>query len=127
MTEHGPSDRAWLVILVFYLCLIYPPLVLSDTAAQLSFFKGDCYYYRAVVVSLLQDGDLLLANNLWKPLSGQLAIGRQGLVPKHQILMSLVSIPFYLLLKDKGLLLFNIVDCMILMALIFKLNRLFFE
>ena len=41
--------------------------------------------------------------------------------------MPLFSIPFYLLFKDKGLLLFNVVDCMILMGLIFKLNRLFFD
>jgi hypothetical protein len=130
MMRHGPSDRAWLVILVFYLCLIYPPLVLSDTAANLRFLKGDCYYYRAAVVSLLEDGDLLLANNISDisdHLNMQLALGKEGLVPKQSILMPLFSIPFYLLLKDKGLLLFNIVDCMILMVLIFKLNRLFFD
>jgi hypothetical protein len=127
MTKHGPSDRAWLVILLLYLCLIYPPLILSNTAAQLPFLKGDCQFYRAVIVSILEDGDLLLANNVSEPLSGQLALGTQGLVPKHPILMSLVSLPFYLLLEDKGLLLFNVLDCMILMVLIFKINRLFFD
>jgi len=104
--------------------------VLSYTAAQLNFLKGDCYYYRAVVVSLIEDGDLLLANNISDisyQLNQQLAVGKEGLVPKHPILMPLFSIPFYLLLKDKGLLLFNVVDCMILMVLIFKLNRLFFD
>jgi len=115
-------------MLVFYLCLIYPPLILSYAAANLSFLKGDCYYYRAVVVSLLEDGDLLLTNNISDdPLNGQLALGQEGLVPKHPILMPLFSIPFYLLFKDKGLLLFNVVDCMILMGLIFKLNRVFFD
>jgi Mannosyltransferase (PIG-M) len=130
MIRHDPSDRAWLVILVFYLCLIYPPLVLSYRAANLNFLKGDCYYYRAAVVSLLEDGDLLLANNISDisdHLNMQLALGKEGLVPKHPVLMPLFSIPFYLLLKDKGLLLFNVVDCMILMVLIFKLNRLFFD
>ena len=127
MTKDSPSDRAWLVTLVFYLCLIYPPLVLSDVAANLPFLKGDCQFYRAVIVSILEDGDLLLANNVSEPLSGQLALGTQGLVPKHPIFMSVVSIPFYLLFEDKGLLLFNIIDCMILMLLIFKLNRLFYD
>jgi len=66
-------------MLVFYLCLIYPPLILSYTAANLSFLKADCYYYRAVVVSLLEDGDLLLTNNISDdPLNGQLALGQEG-------------------------------------------------
>jgi len=49
----------------------------------------------------------------------------QGLVPKHPIIMSLASMPFYVLLGTPGLLLFNIFGCIILIVLIFKLNCLF--
>jgi hypothetical protein len=122
------SDRTWIAIIVFYLCLIYPPWILANLVAKIDFIKGDCYYYRAIIVSLLQDGDLLLENNVdTDPLNGQLALGKQGFVPKHPIIMPLVSIPFYKLLGERGLLLFNIIGCIILALLIFKLNRLFFD
>jgi hypothetical protein len=122
------SDRTWIAIIVFYLCLIYPPWILSNLVAKIDFIKGDCYYYRAIIISLLQDGDLALANNIdVDPFNGQLALGIQGLVPKHPILMPLVSIPFYQAFGDRGLLMFNIIDCVILVLLIFKLNQVFFD
>jgi hypothetical protein len=122
------SDRTWIAIIVFYLCLIYPPWIISNLVAKTDFIKGDCYYYRAIIISLFEDGDLLLANNIeTDPLNGQLALGKQGLVPKHSIFMPLVSAPFYKAFGDRGLLIFNILDCMILAVLIFKLNQLFFD
>ncbi len=126
MSHNGTSDRPWIVVIVIYLCLIYPPWILSNAVSGTDFIKGDCYYYRAIIISLLEDGDLLLANNIddVDPLGGQLAVGNDGLVPKHPILMSLVSIPFYKLLGNRGLLLFNVIDCVVLILLIFKLNRL---
>jgi hypothetical protein len=129
MTEVKLSERSWTAIVILYLCLIYPPFILSNAASEKSFIKGDCFYYRAVIISLLHDGDLLLANNVQdrNPLDGQLALGKGGLVPKHPIIMPLISIPFYLLLRDHGLLVFNILDCIILIVLIFKLNCLFFS
>lgn len=89
--------------------------------------KGDSYYYRAIIVSVVEDGDLLLENNTPDPWNGQLAIGKDGLVPKHPIIMPLVSIPFYLLFATPGLLLFNILFSMLLIILIFKLNCLFYD
>ena len=122
------SDRTCIAIIVFYLCLIYPPWIISNLVAKTDFIKGDCYYYRAIIISLFEDGDLLLANNIeTDPLNGQLALGKHGLVPKHPIFMPLVSAPFYKALGDRGLLIFNILDCMILAVLIFKLNQLFFD
>jgi hypothetical protein len=127
MSNSRTSDRRWSVIIVVYLCLIYPPWILFNAVSGIDFIKGDSHYYRAVIVSLLEDGDLLLRNNIeaTDPLNGQLAVGKNGLVPKHPIFMSLVSIPFYKVLGDRGLLLFNVIDCVILILLIFKLNRLF--
>lgn len=128
-TQHLP-DRRWISIILFYLCLIYLPFIISKSDSADSFIQGDSHYYRAVIVSLLEDGDLDMANNIAfeNPLNGQLAIGQGGdFVPKHPIIMSLISIPFYLLSGVPGLLLFNIFNCMILIVLIFKLNCLFHD
>ena len=128
MTMHRLPDRSWTLIILLYLCLIYLPLIISRSDSAESIITGDSYYYRAVIDSLIQDGDLLLANNIpADPLNGQLALGKEGLVPKHPILLSLVSMPFYLLAGTPGLLLFNIFDCMILIVLLFKLNCLFYN
>src|SRR5262249_45864096 len=127
LTQTKLSERHWTVVLLLYLCFVYTPFILSKGPTTLDFLPGDCKYYRAIIVSLLKDGDLLLANNVDDPLNGQLALGKDGLVPKHPIIMPIVSIPFYLAFGDYGLLLFNIINCMILMVLIFKLNCLFFS
>lgn len=128
MTTGLMPDRRWTLIILLFLCLIYPPLIISKSVTTGSFIQGDSYYYRAVIDSLLQDGDLLLANNVAAdPLNGYLAIGKAGLVPKHPIIMSLVSMPFYVLFGTPGLLLFNVLDSIILIFLIFKFNCLFFD
>lgn len=114
--------------LIVYLCLLYFPFVLAREAAGDEAIQGDSIYYRAMIVSMLEDGDLLLANNIaGNPLDGQLALGSAGLVPKHPILMPAVSLPFYALFGDSGLLLFNILSTLALILLIFLLNALFFE
>lgn len=122
------SEKTLTFILLVYLILVYLPFTISRAVITKTFIQGDSYYYRAVLDSLLQDRDLALANNVSDdPLNGQLASGRQGLVPKHPILMPLVSLPFYILLGNVGLLLFNIFDCMLVIVLIFALNCLFFH
>ena len=128
MTTHRLPERTWTYIVLLYLFFIYLPLIISRSDSTESFLQGDSYYYRAIMDSLLNDGDLLMANNVpTDPLNGQLAIGTDGFVPKHPILLPLVSLPFYYLFGNPGLLLFNILDCMILMVLIFRLNCLFFD
>jgi Dolichyl-phosphate-mannose-protein mannosyltransferase len=130
MASYKVSDRSVVVSIVVVLCLIYTPYVLSHRAAGIRFLQGDSYYYRAAVVSLLEDGDLLLANNITGRdlLEGeQLALGTRGLVPKHPIIMPLVSLPFYYVLQERGLLLFNLLDTILLIVLIYKVNRLFFS
>ena len=126
MAMHRLPERAWTYIILLYLFFIYLPLIISKSDGTENFIQGDSYYYRAVIDSLLQDGDLLLVNNFpTDPLNGQLAIGRDGFVPKHPILMSLVSLPFYFLFGAPGLLLFNIIGSIFLILLIFKINCLF--
>jgi hypothetical protein len=126
MTTPRLPERSWTFIILLYLCLIYLPFIIARSDSPESFIQGDSYYYRAVIDSLSEDGDLLLANNISAdPLNGQLAVGTEGFVPKHPIILPLVSMPFYLLFGSPGLLLFNILDCMLLIVLIFKLNCLF--
>lgn len=127
MTTDRLSNKNLIFIILLYLCLIYLPYIISRTIAGDDFMKGDCYYYQAVIVSLVEDGDLLLENNIPDPLGGQLAIGKEGLVLVHPIMMPLVSLPFYLLFGTPGLLLFNVLNSMILLILIFKLNGFFFD
>ena len=122
------SDRRAITLIVILLCLIYTLYIFLHKLDSFDFIRGDSYYYRAVIISILEDGDLLLANNITKdPLNGQLALGRDGLAPKHPIMLSLVSLPFYVFWGDYGLLLFNVIDTIILLFLLFKLNRLFFD
>ena len=77
-----------------------------------TFLIGDCAYYRATLVSLLEDRDLDIANNLARqryPIAGNVAQGRRGeFYPKHPILLAVVALPFYVVAGDIGLLAFNL-------------------
>jgi hypothetical protein len=77
-----------------------------------TFLVGDCVYYRAILVSLLEDRDLDVLNNLVAqsfPLPSNVARGRNGaFYPKHSILLALAALPFYVVAGDTGLLAFNL-------------------
>jgi hypothetical protein len=77
-----------------------------------TFLIGDCAYYRATLVSLLEDRDLNLRNNLViqrYPIAGNVARGRnEAFYPKHPILLAVVALPFYVVAGDLGLLAFNL-------------------
>ena len=90
-----------------------------------SWLPGDCPFYRAALVSLLEDGDLDLRNNVdWEVLSPetQVALGRDGAwYPKHPLALSLAALPAYAMAGDTGLLGFNLLqlvalDCLLLLA-----------
>lgn len=78
------------------------------------FLVGDCVYYRATLISLLEDGDLDLANNLAPEqysFSSNVAQGKNGAwYPKHPVLMPVVAAPLYWLAGDTGLLAFNLLQ-----------------
>jgi hypothetical protein len=113
------------------LLLIYLPHILSQDLRSQSFIKGDCFYYHAAVVSLLEDGDLVLNNNIGNvsPLNGFLALGHDldmnRLRPMHPVLMPVVSVPFYAVFGVGGLLLFNLVVILTLFVFVYLLNRRF--
>jgi hypothetical protein len=77
-----------------------------------TFLIGDCAYYRATLVSLLEDHDLNVGNNLSDeryPQSGNVAQGKTGaFYPKHPILLAVAALPFYAVAGDIGLLAFNL-------------------
>jgi hypothetical protein len=77
-----------------------------------TFLIGDCPYYRATLVSLLEDHDLDVQNNLVAErysLASNVALGRHGeFYPKHPILLAVVALPFYVVAGDIGLLAFNL-------------------
>jgi hypothetical protein len=90
-----------------------------------SYLPGDCPFYRATIVSLLEDRDLDLRNNVdWAVVSpeAQVSIGRNGAwYPKHPLALSLAALPLYALLGDGGLLAFNLLqllalDCLLVLA-----------
>jgi hypothetical protein len=126
-----PSDRVLMVVIAVTLVLVVLPYILSQDVGRETYLKGDCYYYRAAVVSLLEDGDLYLSDDVGgDPFNGSLALGREGrrdrLVPKHPILMPIASLPFYAALGTVGLLVFNVAITIGVALLVFTLNRLYF-
>jgi hypothetical protein len=88
---------------------------------------GDCPYYRQTIVSLLGDGDLDLRNNYPAPgldAALNVSLGQHGeWYPKGPLLLPLVSLPFYALGGDVGLLLFNVVELTALVLLLFVCAR----
>src|SRR5262245_34413109 len=93
------------------------------------FMIGDCPYYASAAISLWEDGDLDLGNQLRGGPAAhqeQVAVAADGaLVPKHPILMPVVSVPFYALFGVRGFLLFNVAVLMILGAVAWETGRLY--
>jgi len=87
-----------------------------------TFLIGDCAYYRATLVSLLEDRDLDVANNLTVQrysMPSNVARGRRGeFYPKHPILLAVVALPFYVVAGDIGLLAFNLAQLAALVLVI---------
>lgn len=79
-----------------------------------SFLIGDCPYYRATLISLREDHDLDVRNNLIAEqyaIGSNVSLGRNGaLYPKHPILLAVAALPFYVVAGDPGLLAFNLVQ-----------------
>ena len=100
----------------------------EDTGAA-GFMIGDCPYYASVAISLWEDGDLDLGNQLRGGLAvhqEQVAVAADGaLVPKHPILMPVASVPFYALFGVRGFLIFNLVVLMILGLVSWETGRLY--
>lgn len=112
-------------LVVGALCLIHAAVLLLEYKPH-TFIRGDGVAYAFMDVSLAQDGDLYLENNLPFPLGGRpesslYALGANGrLWPKHPPFLPIVAFPFYLALGLNGLLLFNL---LLLCGTVFILSR----
>ncbi|PYQ12022.1 MAG: hypothetical protein DMH00_06945 [Acidobacteria bacterium] len=94
-----------------------------------AFLIGDCPYYASTAVSLWVDGDMNLENQLRGGLAvhqKQVALGRRGeCFPKHPVLMSVLSVPFYALFGIAGFLVFNALVGLLLLTVVWALCRRF--
>lgn len=114
------------------------PLPMPDGAAPAfhpTYLDGDCFWYRATIVSLLSDGDLDLRNNVPVmypkmgarpvfPPESDVALGANGAwYPKHPLLLSIAALPFYAAAGDLGLLGFNLLQLTALLVVAFHLLR----
>ena len=86
------------------------------------FLPGDCPYYAATTISLVEDRDFELRNQLerdGKTLRDHesffAVVPGGAILPKHSTLMPLLSIPFYLLAGKWGFLAFNVVQMTLLL------------
>jgi len=91
------------------------------------YLRGDCPYYVAAAWSIAEDGDLDLGNQLWQPWSVHntfVALDVRGrFVPKHPLWMSVAVIPLLVIFGDQGALVFNLLQLLLLCALMFVLAR----
>ena len=92
-----------------------------------TFLGGDGVAYRATLMSLLDDHDLEIRNQLqslgYTPVS-HASLGANGeWYPKHPVLMPVLSLPFFAAAGDPGLLAFNVAQLSALAALMWALAR----
>ena len=93
-----------------------------------TFVIGDCAYYTSTGISILNDGDLDLRNQLeggLEPHEGHISLGTRGeWYPKHPILMPVVTLPLLGTLGINGLLLANVVVLLGLGVALYEVGRL---
>ena len=79
--------------------------------------RGDAWYYYLTANSLLQDHDFDLANQLPGQLekhSGEVALDRDGhFVPKHNIVLAILSLPLVALWGREGAVIFNLLQLLL--------------
>lgn len=91
------------------------------------YLRGDSPYYVATALSIAQDHDLDLSNQLWQPWSGhdthvaQDSAGRW--VPKHPLWMPVASLPLIVTAPFIGPLVFNLLQIVALVLLMFVLAQ----
>ena len=102
------------VVILLLLEAAYAAVSLARAPREEAFLIGDCPYYAATTISLVQDGDWDLRNQLPGDLGdheGFFALSKDGrIVPKHSTLMPILSIPFYIVFGKIGFLLFNLIQ-----------------
>jgi len=79
--------------------------------------RGDAWYYYLTADSLLRDHDFDLANQLSGPVekhSGEIAMDRNGrFVPKHNVVLAILSLPLVALWGKDGAVVFNLLQLLL--------------
>ncbi len=113
------------------MAVLLPALVAGAVVATgydgVTWLRGDCPYYYVTAVSLLEDHDL----DLWNQLGGvvsihdrQVALDRRDrLVPKHPPWMPLAAAPWIAVGGELGALVFNLSQYVVLLWLLWCLAR----
>jgi hypothetical protein len=98
------------------LTIIYGAIVASGYDGEPA-LRGDAWYYYLTSISLLRDHDFDLANQLPGRLedhSGEIALDRDGrFVPKHNIVLAILSLPLVALWDKQGAVIFNLLQLLL--------------
>ncbi|PCI98991.1 MAG: hypothetical protein COB15_04835 [Flavobacteriales bacterium] len=126
------DERVIYVFIVIISLLIYVPYIKSfDNYHECRHYStGDSFAYEKIVVSIINDFDLNMANNFEERLhlSGGFALSPEGvLVTKYSILFSITTVPFYLLFGAIGVMYYNLLLAIMLNVIIYAINRVFFN
>ena len=121
------ARRAWTVGLV--LAVAIPSIVNAAIIARGydggPYLRGDCPYYYYTALALLKDRRFDLSRRLpggWYQHVNQIALSKNGRpVAKHPVVMPILSLPFVALFGKPGTLLFNVVQCTVLLAVLYLL------
>lgn len=107
--------------------IVYLAIVLSGYDG-VTYLRGDGGYYYRVTQSMLRDADLDLSNQLpggHRRHAHQVAWSIDGRpVPKHPILLPVLSAPFVAAFGERGALIFNVTQLIALAAALFGMARL---
>ncbi len=126
----GRELRSWLLLGALFGAGIFASLAGREVRSG-AFLIGDCPYYASTAVSLWEDGDLDLANQIRGGLAvhqKQIALGRDGRwLPKHPVLMPVLSVPFYALFGVAGFLVFNVAVMLLLASVVYAIARIYLE
>ncbi len=89
------------------------------------YLRGDCPYYYYTALALLKDRRFELSRQLpggWYRHINQIALSKRGKpVAKHPVVMPILSLPFVALFDKPGTLAFNVVQCTLLLGVLYLL------
>jgi hypothetical protein len=99
-------------ILLIVLETAYVAIAMARAPTWDAFLIGDCPYYAATAESLVQDGDWDIRNQCEGILNeGFFALSHdKRIVPKHSVLLPILSIPFFVAFGKAGFLIFNVIQ-----------------
>lgn len=118
------SPRLWIIVVMSLVYLI-KVVVFNETSSDRLWNKGDALFYQFIAESLIKDGDLDLSNNhrsLHLYDEGYFALSQYGYpTAKQSPLMSIIALPFRMLIGPVGTLWFNILCSLGILLILYEL------